>query len=73
MEAHVVKHFLRYMIFAAKGDAVLTDLVLPALEEEIGPAANIEEWVPGVFFIEVDQDGTFMKEYFVVEISLKTG
>ena len=28
MEAHVVKHFLRYMIFAAKGDAVLTDLVL---------------------------------------------
>ena len=42
------------------------DDYLPALEEEIGPAANIEEWAPGVFFIEVDQDGTFMKEYFVV-------
>mgnify|MGYP006922390192 CR=1 FL=1 len=27
------------------------DDYLPALEEEIGPAANIEEWVPGVFFI----------------------
>ena len=25
------------------------DDYLPALEEEIGPAANIEEWVPGVF------------------------
>ena len=42
------------------------DDYLPALEEEIGPAANIEEWAPGVFFIEVDQGGTFMKEYFVV-------
>lgn len=25
------------------------DSYLPALEEEIGPAANIEEWCPGVF------------------------
>lgn len=42
------------------------DGYLPALEEEIGPAANIEEWCPGVFFIEVDQGSVFMKEYFVV-------
>lgn len=42
------------------------DDYLPALEEEIGPMENIEEWAPGVFFIEADQGGTFMKEYFVV-------
>lgn len=42
------------------------DDYLPALEEEIGPAANIEEWCPGVFYIEIDQGGVFMKEYFVV-------
>lgn len=42
------------------------DGYLPALEEEIGPAANIEEWCPGMFFIEVDQGSVFMKEYFVV-------
>lgn len=42
------------------------DSYLPALEEEIGPAANMEEWCPGVFFIEADQGGTFRKEYFVV-------
>lgn len=37
------------------------DDYLPALEEEIGPMENIEEWAPGVFFIEADQGGTFMK------------
>lgn len=42
------------------------DDYLPALEEEIGPAANMEEWCPGVFFIESDQGSVFMKEYFVV-------
>ena len=38
------------------------DDYLPALEEEIGPMENIEEWVPGVFFIEADQGGTSVSQ-----------
>ena len=39
---------------------------LSDLEEEIGPIESASEWNPGVYHIEVDRGGVFMKEYFAV-------
>jgi len=44
----------------------LDDDLLFDLEEEVGEITKISEWGPGVFNIDTEPDGCFIKEYYVV-------